>query len=48
MIRLLKMRYSADSGGEAAVKRPSPLPLLLGTINPSQYFEYNSPLKNGG
>ena len=27
-MRLEKIGYSADFGGEAAVKRPSPLPLL--------------------
>jgi hypothetical protein len=39
MMRLDKMGYSADFGGEAAVKRPSPLPLLVDSIKRSQYSE---------
>jgi hypothetical protein len=42
MMRFDKMGYSADFGGEAAVKRPSPLPLLLGLSNQSQLSMYHA------
>lgn len=48
MMRLDKMGYSAEFGGEAAVKWPSPLPLLLGSINQSQLSESHASFRNGG